>query len=231
MRAPYSDLMRRTPNRAAVIAGATGLVGSHCLQRLQASPEYSEIIALVRRPCGLGNVERVVNFERLDLGGLSPGADVFCTLGTTMPEAGSREAFRQVDFGYVVNLARQAVVRGARQFAVVSSVSASPKTSNYYLRTKAAMETEISAAGFPAAHIFRPSFLLGNRKQTRPGERIGIAFTQAFEFLLRGPFDKYRAIEADTVAAAMIAAARENNAGVHIYHHAEMLRLANNRSD
>ncbi|HYP07661.1 MAG TPA: NAD(P)H-binding protein [Bryobacteraceae bacterium] len=210
----------------AVIAGATGLVGSHCLRRLSSEAGYSQVIALVRRPSGLSGMERIVNFEQLDLADVPPGADVFCALGTTMPEAGTREAFRKVDFGYVVNLATQAVKQQARQFAVISSVGASPKTSNYYLRTKAEMEQEVSSLPFEAVHLFRPSFLTGHRNQTRPGERIGIAFTEAFQFLLRGPLEKYRVIEADTVAAAMIASVREAKGGVHLYHYREMLALA-----
>lgn len=218
--------------RTAVVAGATGLVGSHCLRRLSSDLTYSSVIALVRKNARAtdGRVaERAVNFDSLDLGELPPGADVFCALGTTIRKAGSQEAFRRVDFGYVASLAKQSLDRGARQFTVVSSVGAEASTANFYLKTKAEMEAAISSMPFHAIHIARPSFLIGHREETRPGERIGIAVARTLGFVLAGGLRKYKAIEAETVAAALITATRQGEPGVHIYHYDEMQRLANSR--
>jgi uncharacterized protein YbjT (DUF2867 family) len=190
------------------------------------------VIALVRKNARATDgkvVERAVNFDSLDLGELPAGADVFCALGTTIRKAGSQEAFRRVDFGYVVSLAKQSLERGARQFTVVSSVGAEASTANFYLKTKAEMEAAISSMPFHGIHIARPSFLIGHREESRPGERIGIVAAKTLGFMLVGGLRKYKPIEADTVAAAMLAATRRGESGVHIYHYDEMQRLANSR--
>ena len=166
-----------------------------------------------------------MNFDTLDIGDLSPGADVFCALGTTIRVAGSQDAFRKVDFGHVVNLAQQSAARGARQFLVVSSAGADAATSNFYLRTKAEMEQAVSTLSFEAVHIFRPSLLLGKRRESRPAERVGVLLARAIEFALVGKLRKYRAIEADIVAASMTAAARAGKSGIHIYDFDEMTQM------
>jgi uncharacterized protein YbjT (DUF2867 family) len=217
------------PSRTAIIAGATGLVGQSCVRRLSSDPTYSQVVALVRKrslATTANLIERVVRFDSLDLSDIAPGADVYCALGTTIRIAGSQPAFRHVDFGYVVELARKSAESGARQFAVVSSVGADASTRNFYLRTKGDMEAAISSMPFHAVHIFRPSLLLGNRPQPRPGERIAIALAAPLKFTLVGTLRKYRAIEADTVAAAMIAACREAAPGVHVHHYDDMRKLA-----
>jgi uncharacterized protein YbjT (DUF2867 family) len=134
-----------------------------------------------------------------------------------------------VDYSYVVSLAKVSLERGARQFVVISSVGADPASSNFYLKTKGEMEQAISPMAFHAVHICRPSLLLGNRLDSRPGERIGIALAKTFGFAFRGPLRKYHAIKAETVAAAMVAAVREARAGVHVYEYDDMQRLAHSR--
>ena len=212
-----------------MIAGATGLVGGHCLQRLAASNRYDRVIALVRRSAGLNGgrvVEQLVDFDRLSAELFEPGADVFCAVGTTIRKAGSQAAFRTIDFDIPVELARAAAKAGADQFSVVSSVGAASGTSNFYLKTKADMEAAIAAEPFHAVHIFRPSLLLGYREESRPGERVGVAISSVLGWALAGPLRKYRAIAAETVAAAMVGAAREARPGVHVYHYDEIIRLS-----
>jgi uncharacterized protein YbjT (DUF2867 family) len=207
--------------RTAVIAGATGLVGGHCLRRLASAPEYSRVVALVRRPSGVPQ-ERMTDFDRLAPDDVEEGADVFCALGTTIKKAGSQKAFRRVDFEYPVALARLAEQRGSPRFLVVSSVGADPGSSNFYLRTKGEMEREIAALPFEAVHIFRPSFLIGDRQESRPGERIAIALARPLGFVLGGPLRKYRAITAECVAAAMVRFALSDARGIRIHHFDEM---------
>jgi uncharacterized protein YbjT (DUF2867 family) len=219
--------------KTAILAGATGLVGSSCLRRLASDSQYSQVVALVRRPSNnpdRKHIERVVGFDNLSVDDIAPGANVFCALGTTIRKAGSKQAFREVDFGHVVNLARRTADLGARQFVVVSSAGAGAATSNFYLQTKTGMEQAISAMPFQAAHIFRPSFLMGQRQESRPGERAGIVVAKALAFALIAGWRKYRAIEADVVAAAMVNAARKGKAGVHIYHYDEIHQLAADKS-
>jgi uncharacterized protein YbjT (DUF2867 family) len=210
-----------------VIAGGTGLVGGHCLRILSLTPQYRSVVALVRRKTGLQQStveERSVDFERLDTLDLEPEADVFCALGTTIRKAGSKAAFRRVDFDYPVALARRAAALGARRFLVVSSVSADPASPNFYLKVKGEMERELAALPFDAIHIFRPSFLIGERKESRPAEKAGVTIARLFAFTLAGSLRKYRAVQAETVAAAMVRCALRDTRGVHIHHYDDFFR-------
>ncbi|HBY63847.1 MAG TPA: oxidoreductase [Solibacterales bacterium] len=210
--------------RTAMIAGATGLVGGHCLRLLARTPEYSRIVALVRRETPLPACveQRVVDFGRLSEADLEEGADVFCALGTTIRKAGSQAAFRRVDLDYPQTLAQCAAARGSRRFLAVSSVGADAGSNNFYLRTKGEMERAVTAAGLEATHFFRPSFLIGERIEDRWGERIGIAAARAFGFLFVGGLKRYRAVTAETVAAAMVRSALSGERGVHVHHYRDM---------
>jgi uncharacterized protein YbjT (DUF2867 family) len=216
--------------KTALIAGATGLVGRQCLARLLDLPAYGRVIALVRRPLPHTDVkleQRVVDFGQLGLEGTDfPTADdVFCCLGTTMKIAGSEAAFRQVDFVYVVSLASQALGRGAKQFLLVSSLGANPRSSIFYSRVKGETEAAISALSFEGRQIFRPSILLGERAELRTGERAGIAVMRGVSFALLGPLRKYRPIAAATVARAMVRVALQAPRGVNIYESDAIERL------
>lgn len=221
--------------RTAVLAGATGLVGSHCFQALLHSPDYARIIVLTRR-AGFNHVSigrpraqvdsRTVDFDHLSAAGLAGTDDVFCALGTTIKKAGSQEAFRKVDHDYIVKLARAAADAGAKRFLLVSSVGADPTSRNFYLRVKGETEQAVSALPFTALHIFRPGLLLGPRAEKRTGERIAQALMPAISPFLLGGLRKYRGIAADTVARAMVRAAASPEAGVRVYEYDQIASLA-----
>ncbi len=215
--------------RVAVIAGASGLVGSECLQRLLQSADYQRVIALVRRPLGLDHPKLqqiVANFEALPQLADYAGADVFCALGTTMKQAGSREAFRAVDFDASFAFAKVAATVGARQFLLVSSIGANPESHTFYLKVKGELEEALKPLSFPALHIFRPSFLVGERAETRPGERVGAVVAKALDFVFVGKMKKYSAIEVTDLATAMVKAAHRVEPGVHIYEFEQIVALA-----
>ncbi|MCH8025093.1 MAG: NAD(P)H-binding protein, partial [Candidatus Marinimicrobia bacterium] len=120
--------MNETRPRTALLVGASGLVGSHCLKALLARREYQVVTALVRRPLPIEHpklVQQVSDFEQLEeREGLFKAEDIFCCLGTTMKKAGSQEAFTRVDHDYPLEVARLAVRQGARQFLMVSALGA-----------------------------------------------------------------------------------------------------------
>ena len=216
--------------RTAIIAGASGLVGGYCLRRLLASGLHEQVVAFVRGPLNVTHKrlqQRTVDFDRLGRMSAFPRAqDVFCCLGTTMKKAGSEEAFRKVDSEYVVRLAESSIRSGADRFYLVSAVGASPKSRVFYSRVKGEAEDAVARLGFAGLHIFRPSFLVGERPETRPGERLGIAAARLVSGVLFGPARKYRPIKADTVARAMLVVAREGSPGTHIYASDDMEGLA-----
>lgn len=213
----------------AVIAGATGLVGGHALRLLLEDSGHARVIALVRRTIAEEHPrleQRVVDFEALPAEALAGAADVYCALGTTLKKAGSREAFRRVDHDAVLAVAERAAKAGARQFLLVSSVGADATSSSFYLRVKGEVEREVSALPFEAVHIFRPSFLMGDRGEERLGEKIGIAVARGAQGVMLGGMRRYRPVQAEAVAAAMVAAARRGQPGRHLYHFDEITALA-----
>lgn len=216
--------------RVALLAGATGLVGGHCLDRLLRAPEYGRVITLGRRPLARHDPrleQHVVELDRLGTAGFEfpPATDVFCCLGTTMKRAGSEAAFRQVDFTYVVSLASLALGAGAEQFLLVSSLGASPKSRIFYSRVKGETEAAVTALPFEGRQIFRPSIFVGERNERRAGESLGVAVMRGTAFALIGPLRKYRPIAAATVAEAMVRVALRAPRGVHIYESDEIERL------
>lgn len=207
--------------RTALLVGATGLVGGNCLQDLLQSEDYEKVTILVRTPSGMEHdklEEHVVNFARLDeYASIISANDVFCCLGTTMKKAGSEQEFRKVDFTYVVKACAIAAKNGADQLLVVTAIGANPNSRILYNRIKGETEEAVSKLPCEAVHLFRPSLLFGERKESRTAERAGIASLKGFSFLMAGPLKKYRPIDAKAVAQVMVAVARESQPGTHIY--------------
>ncbi|BBX75498.1 NAD(P)H-binding protein [Mycobacterium shinjukuense] len=204
------------------MAGASGHVGGQLLRLLLADPTWDRVHTLVRRPGGSEEaklVEHVVDFDDLDPHiGLFAGADVFCCLGTTMAKAGSREAFRKVDHGYVVKLAQLASDGQARQFLLVTAIGASARSPSFYSRVKAEAERAVSAMTLPTVHIFRPSLLLGSRAEGRRAEDLGKVLVPLVSPVMVGPLARYRPVHPDAVARRMVQAAKAQQAGVHIHY-------------
>jgi uncharacterized protein YbjT (DUF2867 family) len=153
--------------RTALLAGATGLVGSALLSLLLASKHYRGVHVLLRRAAPDIKVSPKLKVHHVDFAML-PAAfptvdDVFITLGTTIKVAGSEAAFRQVDFAFVVNTARAARAAGATRLAVVSAVGADAKSRVFYNRVKGEMEAAIAQLGYESIVIAQPSLLLGDR--------------------------------------------------------------------
>jgi len=211
------------------VAGASGLIGQHLLNRLLDDGGFDPIYAVLRKPLHRNHPrlqERVVEFDKLAALSPAPMDIAFCCLGTTIRKAGSKEAFRAVDHGYAMAFAEWARRNGARHFLLVSSVSAAADSPNFYLRVKGETERGLEGLGFEWLDIFQPSILLGNRGEKRLGERIGQVVAQGIQFALAGPLERYRGINGSTVAAAMVARAKEPGApGVRRHEWREIMTL------
>ena len=209
------------PRRTALLVGATGLVGGHCLRQLLADDAWSQVVVLARRRLAASHpklVARLVDFDRLgQLSGFPRVTDVFCALGTTIAKAGSQPEFYKVDFTYVVETARLAAVSGARQFLLVSAVGADRSSSIFYSRVKGETEEAVRKLPLPGIQIFRPSILAGERSESRPFERVGLAAFSAVSFAMVGPLRRYRPVAAEDVARAMLEVARREIPGVNVY--------------
>lgn len=203
------------PEATAIIAGATGLVGQELIRQLADDGTWREVRALVRRALPPELARPPVVTIHVDYSRLEPPPDwaaadhVFCALGTTMRQAGSAAAFRQVDFDYALALARAVHSRRARHFLLVSAVGATPTSRIFYNRVKGEVEAAISALDFRSVTIARPSLLLGPRREPRFGEQVAKMLG-----VLAPP--RWRPVSASRVAQALVQAAKQDAPGVHI---------------
>jgi uncharacterized protein YbjT (DUF2867 family) len=207
--------------KSALLVGASGLVGGHCLHHVLEEPSYTQVSVLVRKSLPVFHeklVQHVVDFNDLEtFGELLYTNDVYCCLGTTIKKAGTQEAFRKVDFDYPIKLAALTQHCGAKQFLLVSSLGADPHSRVFYNRIKGEVEEAIRKISYTAFHIFRPSLLLGERKEHRTGEKVGAAVMTALKPAMIGPLRRYRAIQACDVAKAMVSTAQMDLHGVNIF--------------
>jgi uncharacterized protein YbjT (DUF2867 family) len=205
--------------KIAVVAGSTGLVGTRLLELLVRAPEYALVIALSRRVPSLAARAplqwRPADFERLDKvladirGSDAKPLDVFCALGTTIKSAGSQQAFRRVDFDYVLRVGQWARSAQARRLILVSALGADPASRVFYNRVKGDAEQALGSLGLPSLVVLRPSLLDGDRKEVRPGERFALTLVRPVRVLLPKTIRPVRDID---VAASMLRAAREERA-------------------
>jgi uncharacterized protein YbjT (DUF2867 family) len=204
--------------RSIALFGATGLVGRECLKFLLDRPEFSRVVVFVRRqvqfdlsPARQKKAEmHVIDFDRLaHYANLLAVDQVLCALGTTIRKAGSQQAFRTVDFAYPAEIARLALERGARHFLLVSALGADARSRVFYNRVKGELEDAVLALPYRAHTIVRPSLLLGEREETRLGEKIG----EKLAFLAPR---KYKPVHARDVALSLVNAAAEDRAGVNV---------------
>lgn len=215
--------------KTALIAGASGLVGGHCLSFLLQSDRYDKVVSVGRSPLSTSHpklIQLTVDFYKLSAYKDQLQADdVFCCLGTTIKKAGSKAKFYQVDYTYVVELARLASSRGASQFLVMSALGAHPKSRVYYNKVKGQMEQAVKQVSFRSVHILQPSVLLGNREESRPMERLAGLFMSGLRFMLLGSLRKYRPIEASQVGKAMVHYASQEKPGFHVHHSDQIARV------
>lgn len=222
--------------RTAILAGATGLVGGHLLRQIldrtgeDGAPAYHRVVVLTRRPLpeggitdgGDGRVREVVvpDFARLDTAGDAlVGDHVYCALGTTIKKAGSQKRFRTVDFDHPLTLARLTWEAGARHFALVSSMGASPTARTFYLRVKGELEEAVREVGFSGVTVARPSVIGGARGEFRPAEWFG-------KFLLGLVPGRLRTVRARDIAKVLVTLTLQEGPGFHVVESEVIRRLA-----
>ncbi|MCF6095026.1 NAD-dependent epimerase/dehydratase family protein [Microaerobacter geothermalis] len=217
--------------KTALVLGATGLIGSELVKILIQQNKYEKIHLLVRRSIGVNHStceEHVIDFDHLDeYSHLFHVTDVFCCLGTTIKTAKSKEAFRKVDYVYPVEAAKLSKQFHVDKFLIVTAMGSNPKSPIFYNRVKGEVEETLRMLKLRSLHIFRPSLLLGDRKEFRLGEKLMGMVSHLLNVILVGPLRPYRAIEANKVALAMAASANTNKTGVNIYPSHEIERMAN----
>ncbi len=215
--------------KTAIIIGATGLVGEEVLKCLLVDDDFSLVKNFVRKTIDIQNSkveQHIVDFNLIEkYSDLIKGDVMFCCLGTTIKTAGSKEEFVKVDHTYVFKFAQLAKRNGVEKFVLISSLGADKNSSNFYLKVKGNIESDLVRLKFKNLIIVRPSMLLGKRKEFRLGELIGKKIMKALSFMFIGKLKKYKAIEASIVAKAMIMLSKNELAEVAIFENERLLKL------
>jgi uncharacterized protein YbjT (DUF2867 family) len=218
--------------KTALIFGASGLVGGHCLQELLDGDAYHKVISFGRRKLNIVHsklIQEVIDFDEMkESAALIKGNDVFICLGTTRAKAG-REGFIKVDFDYSFNAAKYAAINGANQLLLVSSVGADENSFFLYPKTKGRLETAVKKLPFWAVHILQPSILLGNRSENRIGEQIAATISSTIDRVSDGLLGIYSPIEAQTVARAMVLLAQTIEGGVQVHTSYKLKKMVEER--
>ena len=200
--------------RTALIFGSSGLVGGHLLNQLIKETNYSKIKLFVRSVPEISDLK--VEIIKTDFNNLEKykedikGDDCFFSIGTTKKNSPDKDEYRKVELDIPREIAKIAKSNLVNSFVFVSALYANPESSGEYIRFKGLVEEELKELNFPKLAILRPSFLIGNRKEKRASETIGIFVFKLLSPLLLGPLKKMKPIHSEIVARAMITATNEN---------------------
>ncbi|PKN33526.1 MAG: oxidoreductase [Deltaproteobacteria bacterium HGW-Deltaproteobacteria-19] len=218
-------------DKSVLLLGATGLVGGECLKLLLSVGDYQRIIVPVRSPLPMAVQDprlevHPVDFEQLDsFAGLFAVNHIISCLGTTIGKAGSRERFRRVDFTYAYETASGAAENGASHLLLVTALGADASSRIFYNRVKGELEQAVRGLPFQSVSIFRPSLILGDRRESRMGESIGKTLSGLLGFAVP---DRYKPVAAGDLARAILAIARESRPGFRIIESDAIRRIARN---
>ena len=200
--------------KTALLFGASGLVGSHLLNQLISNNNYSKIKLFVRSAIDLNDPK--IEIIQTDFNNLEnhrediKGDDCFFCIGTTKKNSPDKNEYKRVELEVPKQIAQIAKSNFVNSFVFVSSGYADPKSSGDYLKFKGEVEEELKKLNFLKLGVMRPSFLLGDRKEKRVGEKIGIFIFKLISPLLLGPFKKMKPIHSEIVARSMIKVANED---------------------
>jgi uncharacterized protein YbjT (DUF2867 family) len=200
--------------KTALLFGSSGLIGGHLLNQLIQNNNYSKIKIFVRSKPEINNPK--VEIIKIDFSNLEnhnediKGDDCFFCIGTTKQNSPDKNEYQRVELEMPKEIAQIAKSNLVNSFIFVSALYANSKSSGNYVRFKGLVEEELKRLNFLKLALMRPSFLMGDRKEKRVGEKIGIFVFKLLSPLLLGPLKKMRPIHSETVAKAMIRAANEN---------------------
>jgi uncharacterized protein YbjT (DUF2867 family) len=196
--------------KTAIILGATGLTGSILLEKLLKDTSF-EKIKLFSRSTAQNNSpnieEHLIDMFQLENHSDTFTADVvFCCIGTTKSKTPNKETYKKIDYGIPVAAAKLAKKNGIKTFIVISAMGADVNSSVFYNKTKGEMQRDVLNENIENTYILQPSLIVGNRSENRLGEKVAIFFMKTFGFLFP---KKYKMIEAETIAEAMLIITKE----------------------
>ena len=200
--------------KTALLFGSSGLIGGHLTKQLIENSSYSKVKLFVRSDPKINDPK--IEVIKTDFNNLQnhkdeiTGDDCFFCIGTTKQNAPDKDEYRRIEYNIPVEIAKIAKSNSIKSFLYVSSGFADPKSSGAYLKNKGDVEEELKSLNFLKLGIMRPSFLIGDRKEKRIGEKIGIFIFKLISPFFLGPLKKMKPINSEKVAKAMIKIANEN---------------------
>jgi len=200
--------------KTALVFGSSGLIGGHLLDQLIKNDNYNKIKLFVRSEIVIN--EPKIEIIKTDFSDLEnhkedvKGDDCFFCIGTTKQNSPDKNEYQRVELDIPKKIAQIARTNSVNSFIFISSIYANPKSSGDYVKFKGLVEEELKKLNFSNLGILRPSFLMGDRKENRVGEKIGVLTFRLLSPLLLGPLKKMRPINSEKVAKAMIKIANEN---------------------
>ena len=204
----------------ASVFGSTGLIGSYLTNILIKDPSCEKVITLTRKKTDIYSpklINKVIDLSKLnDIKESIEGSNyIYSALGTTQSQVNyNKKLYRSIDYDMTINIAKACKEKNISSFSYVSTAGADSNKKSFYLNLKGEIDDEASRIGIDSLSIFRPSLLLGERKQKRLGEKIAQLIMPLFAPLMP---DNYKPIRADLVAASMHNISMQNVSGTKIY--------------
>ena len=209
--------------------GPTGLIGNEILKLLENDSDFEKINVVSRRPVELKSRKSSLNIidfkdfnSYLDV---IDGSDiVLAAIGTTQSKVGfNKKKYREIDFDIISNTVKDCKEKNVKHFSFVSSAGADINNKSFYLKLKGEIEKEVESKQLNSSTVYRPSLLLGNRKENRFGEKVAQILIPLISFLFP---DNYKPIKASDVAKAMVTESKKIETGFKIYHYRDILKLS-----
>ena len=217
--------------KTALIFGSSGLVGSHLVNLIINDNNYSKIRLFVRAE--ITNPNPKIEIFKIDFNKLENhknsiiGDDCFFCIGTTRKNTPDKNEYVKIEYNLPVEVAKIAKENSINSFTYVSSLGANPNALGLYLKNKGQAERELIKLNFSKLSIMRPSILLGNRKEKRVGEKIGIFAMKTLSPILMGKMKKYKPIKVEDVANAMLHVV-QNDYQKKIFESDEIIKISSN---
>ena len=209
--------------------GPTGLIGNEIIKLLENDSDFENINVVSRRPVELKSKRSILNIiDFKDFNSylnVIDGSDVvLAAIGTTQSKVGfNKKKYREIDFDIISNTVKACKEKNVKHFSFVSSAGADINNKSFYLKLKGEIEKEVESKQLNSSTVYRPSLLLGNRRENRFGEKVAQILIPLISFLFP---DNYKPIKASDVAKAMVTESKKIETGFKIYHYRDILKLS-----
>ena len=209
--------------------GPTGLIGNEIIKLLEDDSDFENINVVSRRPVELKSKKsnlNIIDFKDFNsyLNVIDGSDVVLAAIGTTQSKVGfNKKKYREIDFDIISNTVRACKEKNVKHFSFVSSAGADINNKSFYLKLKGEIEKEVESKKLNSSTVYRPSLLLGSRKENRFGEKVAQILIPLISFLFP---DNYKPIKASDVAKAMVTESKKIETGFKIYHYRDILKLS-----